>query len=152
MNNRANRAILLVEDNEDHAEITRFHITDYAPEIDVIWLGDGEQAMHHIEQEHTRSGGQYPWLILLDIKLPKYDGHEVLAHLKAHESMRKIPVVMFTTSNATRDIDRALKTGANSYVQKPVEAGEFGRTVCKIIDYWKLNQHDLIVERMNADG
>ena len=108
-------------------------------------------AIEHIVTHNARSHGVYPWLVLLDIKLPKYDGHEVLSHLKANEILRKIPVVMFTTSNAMSDIEAALVNGANSYVQKPTQAGEFGSVIAKILDYWALNQHGIMVERMNSD-
>ena len=83
------RTVLLVEDNQDHAEISKFHITDHSPDIEVLWLGDGGEALDHIAHHHQASGGSYPWLVLLDIKLPKYDGHEVLERLKADERLER---------------------------------------------------------------
>lgn len=149
MTEQKKRSILLIEDNKDHAEITQFHITDHAPDIDVVWLNDGELAINHIVEKHALSDGTYPWLVLLDIKLPKYSGHEVLARLKSDERLKKIPVVMFTTSNVTKDIESALMQGANSYIQKPMELGEFGSVIAKIIDYWSLDQHRVMIERGN---
>ena len=149
MSEQMKRTILLVEDNKDHAEITQFHITDHAPDIDVVWLNDGEIAINHIAEKHAMSNGNYPWLVLLDIKLPKYSGHEVLARLKSDEKLKMIPVVMFTTSYVTKDIEAALMQGANSYIQKPMELGEFGSVIGKIIDYWSLDQHRVIIERLN---
>ena len=138
MSEQMKRTILLVEDNTDHA-----------PDIDVVWLNDGEIAINHIAEKHAMSNGNYPWLVLLDIKLPKYSGHEVLARLKSDEKLKMIPVVMFTTSNVTKDIEAALMQGANSYIQKPMELGEFGSVIGKIIDYWSLDQHRVIIERLN---
>ncbi|OIO71444.1 MAG: two-component system response regulator [Zetaproteobacteria bacterium CG_4_9_14_3_um_filter_49_83] len=141
--------ILLIEDNCDHAEIACFHIAEYAPEIKVTWLRDGEMAIHHIEHHGTGENNPYPWLILLDIKLPKFDGHEVLARIKANSFMRKVPVVMFTTSNATPDIDRAILAGANSYIQKPATIDGFSDVIAKMIDYWSLDQHAVLLEGLN---
>ncbi len=149
MSEQTKRTILLIEDDKDHAEITQFHITDHAPDINVVWLSDGEAAINHIVKEHALSNGAYPWLVLLDIKLPKYSGHEVLARLKSDETLKKIPVVMFTTSNVATDVDKAMIRGANSYIQKPMELGNFGSVIAKIIDYWSLDQHRLIFEKLN---
>jgi len=140
------RDILLIEDNADHAEIATFHIREYAPGINITWLKDGEAAMDHIEHHNHDESTPYPWLILLDIKLPKYDGHEVLARIKADNTMRKVPVVIFTTSNALVDIDRAISAGANSYIQKPVTMDGFGDVISKMIDYWSIDQHAVLLE------
>lgn len=149
MSEQMKKTILLVEDNEDHAEITKFHITDHAPDIDVYWLNDGELAIDHIVKNHAISNGTYPWLILLDIKLPKYSGHEVLERLKSDKKLKKIPVVMFTTSSMDKDVETAMMEGANSYIQKPMDLGEFGSVIAKIIDYWSLDQHRQMMERLN---
>jgi len=146
---KISRTILLIEDNEDHAEITQFYINEYADDIEVIWLSDGKIAIDHILEINGNSKRIYPWLILLDINLPKYDGHEVLLRLKSNQSLKEIPVVMFTTSNSNQDIETALKGGANSYIQKPIEPDEFASTIAKIIDYWSLNQHEIIVNNLN---
>jgi len=145
-----NRTLLLVEDNEDHAEITQFYIKEHAADIDIIWLNDGKAAIDHILEINGNGKGLYPWLILLDIKLPKYDGHEVLLRLKSNQALKEIPVVMFTTSNSNQDIETALKGGANSYIQKPIEPDEFASAINKIIDYWSLNQHGIIVDSLNS--
>ncbi len=144
-----NRTILLIEDNEDHAEITRFYVNEYAADIKVVWLNDGKAAMDHILEINENREQSYPWLILLDIKLPKYNGHEVLSRLKSNQTLREIPVVMFTTSTSNQDIDAALKGGANSYIQKPIEPDGYAFTIAKIIDYWSLNQHGIIVDNLN---
>ncbi len=140
MTEQAKKIVLLVEDDKDHADIVCFHISEYAPEIEVVWLHDGEAAIHYIEEGHD----QWPWIVLLDIKLPKYDGHEVLSHMKAKETFNNIPVIIFTTSNALNDIEQALSLGANSYIKKPIKAGEFGSVITEIIDYWSLNQHGIL--------
>ncbi len=141
--------LLLIEDNFDHAEITRFYIHEYAPDIQITWLKDGQEAIDHILHIREHHQTPYPWLILLDIKLPKYDGHEVLSRLKATTELKSIPVVIFTTSNSNKDITTALQNGANSYLQKPVEPDDFENVIIKMIDYWRLNQHNQIIEQLN---
>ncbi len=146
------RTILLIEDNDDHAEIIQFYIEEYAEDIEVARLSDGKLAIDHILKVNKKHNEPYPWLILLDIKLPKYDGHEVLQRLKAMPLLTEVPVVVFTTSNSNKDIEDALKEGANSYIQKPMEPDGFATVISKIIDYWTLDQHGLIVEELNRSA
>lgn len=142
------RVVLLIEDNEDHADIVRFHIAEHAPDIEVKWIDDGEKAIGYFSDQSM----SLPWLVLLDIKLPKYDGHEVLTHIRVNENLKSIPVVIFTTSSAYKDIETAFGHGANSYILKPMEAGEFSAVIAKIIDYWSLNQQAKKIDRLHADA
>jgi len=146
---KSKQTLLLVEDNDDHAEIIQYYIEEYDPSIEVIRLSDGKSAIDHILEMNSNNKECYPWLILLDIKLPKYDGHEILLRLKSDSTLTKIPVVVFTTSNSSKDIETALKRGANSYIQKPTEPDKFATTIATIIDYWSLNQHGIIIEGLN---
>lgn len=135
--------LLLVEDSDDHAELAEFYITDYNEQIRVNRLHDGAEAMTYLEQMEAAPEQGLPWLVLLDLKLPKYDGHEVLARIKSSKQLAGIPVVIFSTSNSGKDIERALKSYANSYIVKPMEADQYGEVISKILQYWELNQHHL---------
>ncbi len=84
-----------------------------------------------------------PWLCLLDLQLPKYDGHEILATIKSDALLRIIPVVVFTTSAAPKDIRRALDNHANSVITKPMGADRYEHAIELILSYLELNQHHL---------
>jgi CheY-like chemotaxis protein len=135
--------LLLVEDSDDHAELAEFYITDYNEKIRVDRLHDGAEAMTYLEQVEASPEQNLPWLVLLDLKLPKYDGHEILARIKTSKRLAGIPVVIFSTSNAGKDIERALNGYANSYIVKPMEADRYGEVINEILQYWDLNQHHL---------
>ncbi|XOF34696.1 MAG: response regulator [Candidatus Electrothrix sp. YB6] len=132
-------SVLLIEDNDDHAELIDFYINEVCQEtVETKRLPDGEQAMGFIQGFHVSDTP--PDLILLDLKLPKYDGHEVLKAFKKNEILRSVPIIIFTTSNSRKDINMAYKNGANSYILKPIEAGKIRETVEKIFDYWSMNE------------
>lgn len=144
------KKLLLVEDSDDHAELTEFYVKDYRPKIQVNRLRDGAEAMAFIEQAEA-SNQALPWLVLLDLKLPKYDGHEVLARLKHSIRLAKIPVVIFSTSNSGKDIEQALNSHANSYIVKPMEADGYGTVISEMLSYWELNQHHLILSNQRKN-
>jgi two-component system, response regulator len=133
--------ILLVEDNADHAELTLRALKNGNMLNDVSWVKDGEEALDFLYQR-----GRYadlaraprPDLILLDIKLPKVDGHEVLRTIKNDEKLRAIPVVMLTTSGETNDVSESYHAGVNSFVTKPVSFREFVETIKAVKLYWVL--------------
>ena len=132
--------LLLIEDNDDHAELAEFYIKDCRPKIKVRRLRDGAEAMAYIEQTECAEQS-LPWLVLLDLKLPKYDGHEVLHQLKKSPCLAKVPVVIFSTSSSGKDIEQALNSHANSYIVKPMEADKYGELISEILRYWELNEH-----------
>ena len=138
--------LLLVEDNDDHAELAEFYITDYSDKIRIDRLRDGAAAMVYLDQLEVSPEQRLPWLVLLDLKLPKYDGHEVLARIKGSDRLAPIPVVIFSTSNAEKDVRRALKQCANSYIVKPMEADQYGEVLSEILSYWELNQRCLTLD------
>lgn len=138
------RKLLLIEDNDDHAELTEFYITDCGPQFQVRRLRDGAEAMAYIEQAECDEQC-LPWLVLLDLKLPKYDGHEVLRQLKKNPCFTKVPVVIFSTSNSNKDIALALNHHANSYIIKPMEAEKYGEVIKEMLQYWELNEHHHIL-------
>jgi len=133
--------ILLVEDNPDHAELTLKALKDGNLLNAICWVKDGEEALDFLYRR-----GRYadpttaprPELILLDIRLPKVDGHEVLRRIKADEALRAIPVVMLTTSEREDEICQSYKAGANSFVSKPVRFADFVEKVRSVKLYWVL--------------
>ena len=132
--------ILLVEDNPDHAILTRKVLEDYKVSNRVYVVGDGEEALDYIYHRGNYSNGNAPrpGLILLDVKLPKIDGFGVLKQLKNDPEYKSIPVVMLTTSSRDEEIARGYAEGANSYVAKPIRFDEFADKVRNIGLYWGL--------------
>ena len=132
--------ILLVEDNPHDGELTLRALRKGNLANRITWVRDGAEALDFLLRNGSYAGRPdvNPRLILLDIKLPKVDGIEVLKRIKAHEPTRLIPVVMVTSSAEGRDITESYKLGANSYVVKPVEFEQFSETVSRAGFYWML--------------
>lgn len=133
------RKLLLVEDNaQDEALMLRaLRRTHLANPIDVV--RDGQQAVDYLLQqgEFVHLQGQpNPTVVLLDIGLPKLSGLEVLERIRAHERTRRMPVVILTSSDEDRDRLRSYDGGANSFVRKPLDFGEFAQTVASLGVYW----------------
>ncbi len=131
--------ILLVEDNPDDIELTRRAFRETYPDDQVVNVRDGADALDFLFQKgkHAdREGKAHPSLILLDLKLPKIDGLEVLRRIRAAETTRLLPVVVLTSSNEERDIRESYELGANSYIRKPVDFGEFSEVVRRLGNYW----------------
>ena len=131
--------ILLVEDNPDDVELTllAFKKNNFANEIKVV--EDGEEAINFLIGENNNGGVSefgYPELILLDLKLPKVNGHEVLKEIKSNINTRRIPVVILTSSQEEEDIIKGYDLGANSYVRKPVDYQDFVQVVNNLGVYW----------------
>ena len=134
-----NRIILLVEDNLDEVELAMraFEINEIANEI--VVANDGQEALDYLfaEGSHAARGpAAMPDVVLLDLKLPKLDGHEVLRRIRADERTSRLPVVVLTSSNEERDIGTSYDLGANSFVRKPVDLGEFIKAVRQLGSYW----------------
>ena len=130
--------ILLVEDNPADAEMAIRALKRGRLANGIEWIADGELALDYLFRR-----GQYaarplgnPRLILLDLKMPKLDGIDVLRALKADPAMRTVPVVMLTSSNEENDIVRSYDLGVNSYIVKPVEFDRFVDAVSKLGVYW----------------
>lgn len=141
METQAKVEILLVEDNPHDAELIirelkQRHIANY-----LVWLKDGAAALKFIFGEDVREGAANitrPKVILLDLKLPKVDGLEVLRQLKANHISKAIPVVMMTSSCEEPDLARAYELGVNSYIVKPVNFDNFTGAVAQLGLYWLL--------------
>lgn len=132
--------ILLVEDNPDHAELTQRALESGHVVNEIIWLKDGEEALDFLYRRGAWAGrgDQHPGLILLDVKLPKVDGHKVLRQIKDDPELQRIPVVMLTTSERDDEVGDAYRSGANSWVTKPVQFTEFMEKVKAVKLYWTL--------------
>ncbi len=134
-------SILLVEDNQDHAELTMMALKRGKLRNEIFWVKDGEAALHYLFRQGIYSNGAdapRPGLILLDIRLPKVDGLEILRQVKADGELSSIPVVMLTTSDRGEEVAEAYRLGANSYITKPVRFAEFIEKVEAVELYWML--------------
>ena len=131
--------ILLVEDNQDDAELALHALRRENLANNIFVVRDGEEALEFIFCSGVfaqRSFDHPPKLILLDLKLPKVDGMEVLKRLKSDPRTRTIPVVIMTSSKEDRDLVSGYGLGANSYIQKPVDFDQFRETVKQVGLYW----------------
>lgn len=129
-----NRPVLLVEDNPMDVDLTLRAFARRKLTNPVVVARDGEEALAWIPR--WEAGEILPLVILLDLKLPRVDGLEVLARWKAHAVSRAIPVVVLTSSAEDKDIEAAYKLGANSYILKPVDFGKFLDVAAQIELYW----------------
>lgn len=133
--------ILLVEDNPNDAELAIRALKKHNLANKLTWVKDGAEALDFVFARGTYSGRDInciPKLILLDLRLPKVDGLEVLRIVKSDEKTRLIPVVVMTSSKEDRDITESYKLGVNSYITKPVDFEEFVKTVAELGMYWLL--------------
>jgi CheY-like chemotaxis protein len=128
------KPILLVEDNPVDVDLTLRAFRKRCLANPIVVCRDGEEALQQIER--WDAGDPVPLVVLLDIRLPKVDGLEVLRQMKAHAKYRGIPVVMLTSSGEGRDVDAAYALGANSYIQKPVEFDRFMEVAAQVELYW----------------
>ncbi len=128
--------ILMVEDNPDDIELTMEALKDAKVGNILNVVKDGEEALAYLRGEGRFQGSSRPDLILLDLNMPKKDGREVLKEIKSHPSLKRIPVVILTTSQAEEDILNTYDLHANCYITKPVDFSQFLKVVRSIEDFW----------------
>ena len=128
--------ILLVEDNPADVRLTQEALRESKLSNRLHAVGDGEQALRFLRREGEHAESPRPDLVLLDLNLPRLSGREVLAQVKADPDLRRIPVVVLTTSEAEEDIVRSYDLHANAYVRKPVDFHRFTDVVRLIEDFW----------------
>lgn len=136
--------ILLVEDNRDDAAIAASALREYAPSHELVVLDDGAQArdfLNGVGKFAHRFVCDMPDLVLLDMKLPKVDGLEVLRSMRGEARTRAVPVVVLTSSDEEDDLMRAYALGANGYIRKPVNYDAFARTIREASRYWLTVNH-----------
>jgi two-component system response regulator len=134
-----NQTILLVEDNPDDAALALRALRKHNVPTTVVVARDGVEALDYLFGTGSYAGRDpqlLPRVILLDLKLPRMDGHDVLRELRAHERTRTIPVVMLTSSKEDRDLSMSYSLGVNSYICKPVNFSEFSEAVRQLGTYW----------------
>jgi chemotaxis family two-component system response regulator Rcp1 len=138
MNGPRGRAIeiLLVEDNPGDVRLIREALRDGKVWNNPHVVSDGEAALDFVYRRGAFADKPRPDLVLLDLNLPKKDGREVLAQIKSDPDLRRIPVVVLTTSREEEDVLRAYNLAANCYVTKPVEFDEFMKVIRMIEDFW----------------
>ena len=128
--------IMLVEDNAGDVRLTREALKD-AKVVNTLHVArDGEEAMDYLYHKGKYADAPRPDLILLDLNLPRKDGREVLAEIKADEDLKRIPVVILTTSKSEEDVLKVYNLHANCYVTKPLDLDQFIRVVQAIEDFW----------------
>ncbi len=128
--------ILLVEDNPGDARLLREALAEAKIRNRLHVVADGAEALAYLRRQDTFAAAVRPDLILLDLNLPGKDGREVLAEIKRDEDLRRIPVVILTTSQAEADVARAYDLHANAYVTKPLDIEQFITVVKSIEDFW----------------
>ena len=128
--------ILLVEDNPGDVRLTQEVLRDGKVRNNMSVVMDGVDAISFLQQTGEYAGAPRPDIILLDLNLPKKDGREVLAEIKADPDLKNIPVVVLTTSSAEQDIFRSYDLHANCYITKPVDLDQFIRVIRSIEDFW----------------
>jgi two-component system response regulator len=136
--------ILLVEDNMDDAGLTIRALKKHHLANNILHLQDGEEALKFLFSTSTHN---LPKLILLDVKMPKVDGIEVLRQIKSDANLKVIPVVMLTSSKEERDVIESYKLGVNAYIVKPVEFDHFIKAVADLGFFWMLLNEPLPKQR-----
>ncbi len=128
--------ILLVEDNPGDADLTRYNLERSKLLHELYVAVDGVEAMAFLRREGDWRDAPRPDLVLLDLNLPRKSGHEVLEEMKADDSLKAIPVVVLTSSDADEDVRRAYEGHASAFVTKPVGLESFGKIVRGIDNFW----------------
>ncbi len=128
--------ILLVEDNPGDVRLTIEALTEAKVINNLTVIKDGEEALTYLRRQGPYAKAKRPHLILLDLNLPRKDGREVLAQIKADEALKRIPVVVLTTSEDEQDVLKSYNLHANCYVTKPVDLERFIKVVRSIEDFW----------------
>lgn len=128
--------ILLVEDNSGDILLTKEALAAAKIHYEIEVRKDGEAAIAYLRDVVNSSTDSLPDIILLDVNLPKRNGHEVLMSIKEEEALKHIPVIMLTTSSAPLDIERAYQEHVNCYIVKPVDATRFVEVVNSIEEFW----------------
>jgi CheY-like chemotaxis protein len=132
------RTILVVDDSDNDLQLTQMSLARLQSPPHVVVVRDGAEALDYLQRRGSFASRRYgnPDLVLLDLKMPRVDGFEVLRHAKTDPRLKAIPVVVFTSSRETEDVRRCYELGANAYVVKPVDFQEFVSALAEIAMFW----------------
>jgi CheY-like chemotaxis protein len=130
------RTILLVEDNAGDVRLTREAMHEAEVAADLVAVSDGEQALAYLRGNGDHAGAARPDLILLDLNLPKKNGLEVLEEIRRDGELRRVPVIVLTTSSSARDISACYERGVNCYLVKPLDLDDFTGLVRAVTRFW----------------
>ena len=132
------KRILLVEDNPNDVELTLSALAEHHLANEVVVVRDGEEALDYLHRRgvYKLRGAGHPAVVLLDLKLPKVDGLQVLEQMRADAELRIIPVVMLTSSREESDLVASYRSGVNAYVVKPVDFGDFVSSIKELGLFW----------------
>ncbi|MGJ5674839.1 MAG: response regulator [Nostochopsis sp.] len=128
--------ILLIEDNPGDVELTKIALEDSKISVNLNVVEDGVEAIAFLRREGKYTQAPHPDIVFLDLNLPKKDGREVLAEIKADEKLKRIPVVVLTSSQAEEDILKVYNLSANCYITKPIDLDQFVKIVQSIENFW----------------
>jgi len=134
--------ILLVEDNPEDVLIAERSLmkANMREKSELFVVRDGQEALDYLRHQGKFSDAARPDLILLDLKLPKVNGHEVLAEIKSDDRLRRIPVIVMTVSEREEDMVKAYNSGASGYITKPPSSAEFAKVIETVLDYWRISE------------
>ena len=129
-------AILMIDDDEEDFILVNEALKSKGLKVDLYWAQDGEEAMNFLFRRGEYANAPAPNLILLDLNMPGKDGFEVLRDLKAHQDLRKIPVVILTSSVDEKHVSRGYNIGASSFMLKPLSFDEMAKAMQSLCEYW----------------
>ncbi len=127
-----NRKVILVEDNLADVELVKISIRELENPVELVHVGDGQELLNFLKTAVLSEIA----LILLDLNMPRVSGIDVLRHMQADPNLKKVPVVMFTTSNSKSDIMKCYELGAKAFVCKPLDIFEFNNSIRSIVEFW----------------
>lgn len=127
-----NRKVILVEDNLADVELVKLSVRELENPVDLVHVGDGQELLNFLQTANLSEIA----LILLDLNMPRVSGIDVLRHMQDNPSYKKVPVVMFTTSNSKSDIMKCYELGAKAFVCKPLDIFEFNNSIRSIVEFW----------------
>jgi two-component system response regulator len=133
---KGNRIIYLIDDDSSDLELIQTIISREFPSVSSISFMDGMEAVQTMKQSSNKKNQSLPGLILMDLKMPKNDGFEILSKLRNNDELDSIPVVIFSSSKISSDVHKCYKLGANAYVSKPVDFDIFAEVLKSTLHFW----------------
>jgi CheY-like chemotaxis protein len=126
------KKVILVEDNMADVELVKISVSELENPVDLIHVGDGQELLNFLQTTNLTDIA----VILLDLNMPRVSGIDVLTHMNRDSNLKRVPVVMFTTSNSKTDILRCYELGAKAFVCKPLDIFEFNTSIRSIVEFW----------------